>query len=98
MTLPVVKKITQISYNMINLDKQYQKPVIKAQLSNQSSMEINDGHYLELMDRLHVVCSTIDNHILKHPLTEVNSNIKIKIENALELLYDVYQDVGNLDT
>lgn len=61
-------------------------------------MEINDGHYLEIMDRLHIVCSTIDVHILKHPLTEVNSKIQTKIEIALELLYDAYQDVGNLDT
>jgi hypothetical protein len=61
-------------------------------------MEINDGHYLELMDRLHVICCTIDTHILNHPLTEVNPDIQTKIENALELLYDAYQDVGNLDT
>ena len=60
-------------------------------------MEINDGHYLELMDRLHVVCCTIDEHILNHPLTEVNPYIQTKIENALELLYDAYQDVGHLD-
>ena len=60
-------------------------------------MEINDGHYLELMDRLHVVCCTIDEHILNHPLTEVNPDIQTKIENALELLYDAYQDVGHLD-
>jgi len=60
-------------------------------------MEINDGHYLELMDRLHVVCCTINDHILNHPLSEVNPIIQTKIENALELLYDAYQDVGNLD-
>jgi hypothetical protein len=60
-------------------------------------MEINDGHYLELMDRLHVVCCTINEHILNHPLTEVNPLIQAKIENALESLYDAYQDVGNLD-
>jgi hypothetical protein len=60
-------------------------------------MEINDGHYLELMDRLHVVCCTINDHILNHPLSEVNPIIQTKIENALELLYDTYQDVGNLD-
>jgi hypothetical protein len=60
-------------------------------------MEINDGHYLELMDRLHVVCCTINEHILNHPLTEVNPLIQAKIENALESLYDAYQYVGNLD-
>jgi hypothetical protein len=60
-------------------------------------MEINDGHYLELMDRLHVICCTIDEHILHHPLSDVNPNIQTKIGTALELLADAYQDVGCLD-
>jgi hypothetical protein len=34
---------------------------------------------------------------LNHPLSEVNPIIQTKIENALELLYDAYQNVGNLD-
>jgi hypothetical protein len=58
-------------------------------------MEINDGHYLELMDRLHVVSCTIDEHILTHPLTEVNKDIQIKIDEALSLLMEAYQMVGN---
>lgn len=36
--------------------------------------KINDGHYLELMDRLHIVMSNIDDHILNHPLTEANED------------------------
>ena len=60
-----------------------------------TDIEINDGHYLELMDRLHVVSCTIDDHILNHPLCEVNKDIQIKIDNALELLMDAYQMVGN---
>ena len=60
-------------------------------------MEINDGHYLELMDRLTVVGYTIDDHILNHPLAKVNPLLQTKIEKALDLLYDVYQDVGHLE-
>ena len=37
--------------------------------------KINSGHYLELMDRLHVVNYTIDDHILNHPLTEHHKDI-----------------------
>jgi hypothetical protein len=58
-------------------------------------MKINDGHYLELMDRLHVVSCTIDGHILNHPLAEVNKDIQIKIDEALSLLMEAYQMVGN---
>ena len=57
--------------------------------------EINNGHYLELMDRLHVTISNIDTHILQHQLSEVNKDIQNKINEAMETLMDVYQMVGN---
>ena len=56
---------------------------------------INKGHYLELMDRLHVTMSMIDEHILTHPLTENNPGIKKKINKAIHKLWDAYQLVGN---
>ena len=61
----------------------------------QRKNSINKGHYLELMDRLHVINCTIDDHILNHPLTEHHKDIQDKIENALELLFEVYQMFGN---
>jgi hypothetical protein len=59
-------------------------------------MEINDGHYLELMDRLHVVSCTIDDHILNHPLCGVNKDIQNKVDEALSLLMEAYQMTGNI--
>ena len=56
---------------------------------------INKGHYLELMDRLHVTMYMIDEHILTHPLTENNPGIKKKINKAIHKLWDAYQLVGN---
>lgn len=56
--------------------------------------EINDGHYLELMDRLHVVMCTIDDHILGHPLIKENKDIKFQVQYALGQLWDAYQLVG----
>ena len=61
----------------------------------ENEIEINDGHYLELMDRLYIVNCTIDDHILNHPLAEVNKDIQIKIDEALSLLMDAYQMIGN---
>jgi hypothetical protein len=61
----------------------------------EEKIEINDGHYLELMDRIHVASCTIDEHILNHPLCEVNKDIQIKIDEALELMMEAYQMVGN---
>jgi hypothetical protein len=57
--------------------------------------KINDGHYLELMDRLHIVMSNIDDHILNHPLTEINEDVKSKIDESLTLLFEAYQMIGN---
>jgi hypothetical protein len=56
---------------------------------------INKGHYLELMDRIHVVMCNLNDHILNHPLTENETDIQNKIEEAFSNLWDAYQLVGN---
>ena len=55
---------------------------------------INKGHYLELMDRIHVVMCNINDHILNHPLTENEIDITNKVETAFSNLWDAYQIVG----
>jgi hypothetical protein len=47
------------------------------------------------MDRIHIVCCTLDAHILNHPLAENEPEIQNKLDEALSLLMDVYQMVGN---
>jgi hypothetical protein len=56
---------------------------------------INKGHYLELMDRLHVAMSMIDEHILTHPLTQNNPDIEKNVSKAIHKLWTAYQLVGN---
>ena len=58
--------------------------------------ELNSGHYLELMDRLHVVNCTIEDHITTHPLTDSLPEVKKLIEEAQTRLMDAYQLVGSL--
>lgn len=58
-------------------------------------IEINDGHYLELMDRLHIVMCTLNDHCVQHPLAQKDEEIKFRIEYALGQLWDAYQMVGN---
>jgi len=57
----------------------------------------NQGHYLELIDRLHVIMCNLDEHCIKHPVSEKNKEIKFKLEYALGQLWDAYQEVGKLD-
>ena len=59
--------------------------------------KINPGHYHEMMDRLHVVMSIIDDHLLQHPVAKVHKNINSLLNHALEELWDAYQLAGNLD-
>ena len=56
---------------------------------------INKGHYLELMDRIHIVMCNLNDHILHHPLTENEIEITKKVEEAFSNLWEAYQLVGN---
>jgi hypothetical protein len=57
--------------------------------------KINDGHYLELMDRLHVQASTIEDHLVNHPLTKRIKKVKKLINIANNSLMEAYQIVGH---
>lgn len=56
--------------------------------------EINDGHYFELMDRIHVITCNINDHVLEHPLTEKLDNVKKLIDEAIDKLSEAYQLIG----
>jgi hypothetical protein len=57
--------------------------------------KINDGHYLELMDRLHVQTCMIEDHLVSHPLTKKIKKAKKLIDDAVMCLAEAYQIVGN---
>lgn len=57
--------------------------------------EINDGHYLELLDRTHVILSNVNDHLLEHPLTENDEELKRMFEQIIEALWDIYQTIGS---
>ncbi len=61
----------------------------------QKKNSINKGHYLELMDRIHIVMMNIQEHIIEHPLTDNENDLKEKFEIALDALWDAYQLIGN---
>jgi hypothetical protein len=58
--------------------------------------KLNDGHYLEITDRLHVVSSIIDTHLLQHPVCKLEREVTEKVDAALTLLFEAYQIAGNL--
>lgn len=59
--------------------------------------KINEGHYLELMDRLHVISCMLNDHCVEHPLSKSDKEIQFRIKYALGQLMDAYQYVGQKD-
>ena len=59
-------------------------------------IEINDGHYLEIMDRLHVQMCVLESHLLEHPIANENKEVKRLIIRSIVSLVQAYQIVGGL--
>ena len=59
-------------------------------------IEINDGHYLEIMDRLHVQMCVLESHLVEHPIANENKEIKRLIIKAIVSLVQAYQITGGL--
>lgn len=59
--------------------------------------KINDGHYLEAMDRLHVITCMMEDHLMSHPVIKSNKDLKKLVNFSIINLMEVYQRVGELD-
>jgi len=59
-----------------------------------SKREISDFHYHELLDRTHMVMMNINDYLVEHPVCDEHKKIRKKLENARDLLWEVYQIVG----
>ena len=57
--------------------------------------EINDGHYIELTDRCHVMASMFYDHVCEHSLAIENKEIKQLTDKISELHYELYQLVAS---
>ena len=60
------------------------------------SVEINDGHYVEMMDRLHTVTLIIEELLHNHPINEVHPEINELIDEATTKLAQAYQYIGSM--
>lgn len=57
-------------------------------------IKINEGYYLELMDRLYIQICSIEDHLVGHPLTKKIKKVKKLIDKAGMSLAEAYQIVG----
>ena len=67
---------------------------MKLKLRNKK-VEINDGYYLELMDRLYIETCVIEDYLSKHPLTKKLKKVRKLIDKAGMSLAEAYQIVGH---
>jgi len=57
--------------------------------------KINDGHYIELMDRIYLQISSIEGNLYNHPLTKKIKKVRKLIKKAGMSLSEAYQIVGH---
>ncbi len=55
---------------------------------------INEGHYLELTDRCHVMASMFYDHVCEHPLAIEDKEIKQLTDEISKLHFELYQFVA----
>lgn len=60
----------------------------------EEKVEINDGHYHEMMDRLHIQMETLDEHLLKHPVGQQHKEVNRLLIKAIITLLQAYQITG----
>ena len=57
-------------------------------------ISINEWNYFEIMDRLTVIMSNLDQHCIEHPVTKELPEVEEKLEQAIGLLWEAYQLMG----
>jgi hypothetical protein len=58
---------------------------------------LNQGHYSEVLDRLYIMISNIEDYLLEHPLVQSSTDLEDLILSAQAKLAQAYQSVNMLD-
>lgn len=66
--------------------------------SKNIGIELDDFHYHEALDRLHVIMDTIDNHLIQHPVLKAETKVKDLVDEANTKLWEAYQLIGSITT
>lgn len=62
------------------------------------SDELDQFHYHEVMDRAHLIMCMIQEHLVDHPAMEMHPEYKDVLEEAIKIIYGVYQDFGSAES
>jgi len=59
--------------------------------------KLDEFHYHEMVDRLHVVMVIVDDHLQQHPVAKIETKIGTHISAAVDHLWQAYQIAGNIN-
>ncbi len=65
-------------------------------MKQKKTSKLNDGHYLEVLDRLHCQMTDIEHHLLDHPVSQKYDALREHIIKAVVNLVKAYQIAGSL--
>ncbi len=66
------------------------------QEESSSNEPLNEGHYIEAIDRAYITASFIETTLIEHAVFEKHPELKTKVEMAQQLILDAYQEIGGL--
>ena len=62
-----------------------------------SKPQLDQFHYHEMLDRLHVVMEITDTHLQQHPVAKIESEVGKHIDDAVSSLWQAYQLTGKIN-
>ena len=65
--------------------------------TEQNNEVLDEFHYHEIIDRLHIIINTVEDHLLSHPVCCESSDVKTLIEERQAKLIKAYQRVGKAE-
>ena len=63
---------------------------------NKKIKGLNEGHYIEAIDRAYIVADQIETILIEHPVIEKHKELMKKVRKAQQHILDVYQMIGGL--
>jgi len=67
-------------------------------MSEKRAYYSNEGHIHEVLDRLSVAQDQLDRALIQHPLVQAVPAFENRVQNAIEILAELYQEVGSFDS
>lgn len=63
-------------------------------MGKNKKIKLNKLHYHEALDRASLVGDIIDRSLYTHPVIQQNKKLRKKIGEAMTMVFDVYQELG----